>query len=371
MNLRPLRWIIVLLAFSLASCEWETFEQEVGYKGAARVDPWLAAERFTVRSGHTVRAEKRWKSPAADEAVWFVPSVVIRTRSYARQLENWAANGGHVVLLVDRASAAYDDWAEHDEPLRELETPVADWLAGHTVKLAAKRETKPVGEVALGKQTYRNTRSFLRLVDMGNGKMVPVGTKRIVRGRLTVVGDASLFRNRWISDGDHAAILGAILKMSPRRGAVVFLRGDAASLWEMVKKHLWAPLLALGLALAVWLWRSFARFGPIDHAPEAEVLRGYEHHLAALGNFQWKLDRAESLMKPLRAKAVELGQRHAAAIGRRDENLFDVLAERAAIPAESVRRALTMNAPIDGADLTAITATLQKLLQVLQTSPRP
>ena len=101
------------------------------------------------------------------------------------------------------------------------------------------------------------------------------------------------------------------------------------------------------------------------------MLRGYEHHLEALGDFQWRLDRAASLLAPLREQIVELGQRTSVRAGRRDDDFFQFLADRAGLPRERVFRALAEAAPADSAILTRTTADLQQLLKVLNHPSSP
>ena len=122
---------------------------------------------------------------------------------------------------------------------------------------------------------------------------------------------------------------------------------------------------ARGCWSLLWLWKNLSRFGPLEAADAPPTLRGYEHHLEALGDFQWRLDRAASLLAPLREQIVELGQRISVRAGRRDEDFFQFLADRAGLPRERVFRALAEAAPADSAILTRTTADLQQLLQVL------
>jgi hypothetical protein len=100
-------------------------------------------------------------------------------------------------------------------------------------------------------------------------------------------------------------------------------------------------------------------------------MRGYEYHLEALGHFQWRLDRAVSLLAPLRQQVAELGQRTSARVGRRDEDYHQFLADRAGLPRERVDRALADGAPADPAILTRTAADLQLLLKVLHHPSQP
>ncbi len=121
---------------------------------------------------------------------------------------------------------------------------------------------------------------------------------------------------------------------------VGFMRGSGLSLWVLMRAHLGPVLLGLGLWVLLWLWKNLTRFGPLEAAAVPPVLRGYEHHLEALGDFQWRLDRTASLLASLRQQIVELGQQTSGRAGRRDEDFHQFLADRAGLPRERVSHAL-------------------------------
>jgi hypothetical protein len=179
------------------------------------------------------------------------------------------------------------------------------------------------------------------------------------------LADARLFRNRWIGDGDHAALLDALIYATERGGGIGFLRGSGLSLWGLLGEYLWPVLLALGVLTFFWLWKNFSRFGPVEAASGISILRGYEHHLEALGDFQWRLDRGAALLAPLRLKIIDRGQRISTRVGCRDEDFFQFLADRAGLSRERVHRAMAESAPPDSAVLTRTTADLQQLLLTL------
>ena len=55
-------------------------------------------------------------------------------------------------------------------------------------------------------------------------------------GRMTVITDGRIFRNRWIGDHEHAALLAALVESTEYEGAVGFLRGSGLSLWGLLGK---------------------------------------------------------------------------------------------------------------------------------------
>jgi hypothetical protein len=200
---------------------------------------------------------------------------------------------------------------------------------------------------------------------VGDGE--PTGIVGIAHGDglLTVVADARMFRNRWIGDREHAELLLALLEGSPYAGGVVFVRSAVASLGELLRERLWQVLVGLAAVLVLWLWKNMRRFGALEPATPPQVLRGYDHHLEALGGFAWRLDRARSLLAPLRERIVENGQRLTARAGVSTPDFFELLAARSGLPRERVLRALAEPEPADAGVLVQTSADLQKLLHSL------
>lgn len=361
------RFLTILgMALTLTACDYTEVKHETGYKGKARINPWLAAERFAGQEFDSeVRSLATWTPPTADDAVWFVPAAILSNESFTRKIEAWVIAGGHLVLLVEHASVT-DDWLG-DPTETKLEPALVKLLARAGLDLK-ERETASSTVTSekikfQGKVYQVNASSGSSVAGKGKKSGVFASIKR-GEGRMTVLTDARLFRNRWIGDKDHAALLDALIQVSDE-GNIGFLRGSGLSLWGMLGKHLWPVLIGLAGLVLLWLWKNFTRFGPLEATSVSSRLRGYEHHLEALGDFQWRLDRAVGLLAPLRAQIVERGQRSSVRSGRRDDDFFQFLADRADLPRERVFRALAETVPADSAILTRTTADLQRLLQVL------
>ena len=363
-----MRYLLVLLGILfLTGCDYEEVEREIGYKGKARVNPWLAAERFSKRHGEPVHSHASWKAPDIEDSVWFVPAGVLSNESFNREIEEWVETGGHLVLLVEHAETETNDWSRHAE-LPQISNALVSMLERSGITLDAggfTHDEVKAKEVRLGEEVYEVDAASRAKVSTGDETpgvftSVPSGD-----GRISVLTDSRLFRNRWIGDRDHAALLDALILISEYRGGIGFIRGSGLSLWGLLGMHLWPVLIGLLVLTLLWLWKNFTRFGPMESATEPSDLRGYEHHLEALGDFQWRLDRAAALLVPLRAQIVESGQRIATRSGRRDDDFMQFLADRAGISRERVHRALVETSPPDPAILTRTAADLQRLIQVL------
>jgi hypothetical protein len=360
-----MKWLIILLAaLTLTGCDYEEVKHEIGYKGKARVNPWLAAERFCANDECSVKSLAAWTAPTEEDAVWFVPAAILSNDRFTRQLDGWVAAGGHLVLLVSHANSEINDWfVKAEEP--DLPPAVGRMLGRVKIELTPVTEERKAKEIHFLEESYQvDATSDTQVKLAGKEPQVFVSVEK-GKGRLTVLTDARLFRNRWIGEKDHAALLDALISATDRSGNIGFLRGSGLSLWGLLKQHLWPVLIALGVLLFLWLWKNLSRFGPLEAVAGVPILRGYEHHLEALGYFQWRLDRSAALLVPLRMKIVERGQRISVRAGCRDEDFFQFLADRAGLPRERVHRAMSEAAPSDTTVLTRTTADLQRLLLVL------
>ncbi len=369
--MRSVAVILTAAVLLLTGCDYEEVEREIGYKGKARVNPWLAAERFASAKGRAIKSTISWTPPSAAEAMWVVPASVLGNQSFIRRMEDWVMEGGHLLVLLEHAEAEESDWSSHwVEPILQ---PALKRFLGETglvVEEDMNTARTKTERISFGGDEFKVSADSQIRVTEPDGKPGAFASVEYGAGRVSVLADSRLLRNRWISDQDHAALLDALIEDSSGPGAIGFMRGSGLSLWALLSNHLAPVLLGMAVVLCLWLWKNLARFGPPESAATAAPLRGYEHHLEALGDYQWRLDRAASLIAPLRTQIVELGQAASLRAGRRDDDFLQFLAERAKLPRERVHRALVEPAPADAAILTRSVADLQELLKVLQSTRR-
>ena len=359
-----LRLGLAVLLVMACGCSREYVEREIGYKGRARVNPWLAAERFAHSAGFDVRSLAAWRSPENTEAMWLVPAAVLNNESFVRRVEQWVKAGGHLLVVVEHAAAEASDWREF-----EPELPLAPALPAMLHRFGIELQAGGAGASAeAGVVTLRFAGREFEVattahttVSVRKGAPGMFASVRAGAGRVSVLADACPLRNRWIGEHQHAEFLAALLGAARRDGPVVFVRSCGLSFWGMLRRDLWPVLTGLAVLLGLWLWKSLSRFGPLEAAAAPATGLGYDHHLEALGNFHWRLDRAAGLLAPLREQILERAQR----LGARDEELLLVLAARSGLPKLRVARALAAAAPGDSLSLIRCVADMQILLNVL------
>ena len=351
---------------------YDEIKREVGHKGEARIDPYLAGQRFLAELGFEVRRERRWPALDGGDAMVLLPASMVEGRGTVGQLQRWVSGGGHLVCLFDRASSAHNDWAE----IRVAEPPppaaMVEWMEGLGVDFdrdAGELESAGAEEWMVdGSEGYRIEQSGApRFVWQAGGGEEPAESfvsLLIGDGRLTLVADARPLRNRYIGDADHALLLAALARAS-RPGAVVFVVGGEVSFWGLLWSSGWPVIVALLAVIAIWLWRTLPRFGPLKVETRIDDWRDYRRHLEAVGGFLWRHDRGRSLLDPLRQEVLERLQRRRAAAGAQAGDVFELAESISKVPAERVRQALGEAGRPDPAGFTRITSDLQQLLQSL------
>jgi hypothetical protein len=355
--------VLTLLCGLFAGCGSTTRTREIGYKGKARLDAYLAAGRFLEKNGYTVTSKPGWPGLDHDQAVAIVPASVISTKAYVGEVDEWVADGGHLICLVEHAESYEDDWRTYRPSVDEDEPPVPEplqeWfgVAGLSVERGDKIEAKALRTNGERYEVFAESGVGVK---EGGGKARLMGRVEYGEGLITVMVDARPFRNRYIADHDHAALLLSVVEASPYEGSVVIVRDAALSLWTLLWRNGWPALAGLLAVTVFWLWKNMPRFGPLRRGEGPSTLRDYDHHLEALGDFQWRLDKGAALLRPLRDSVLERAQR-LAAVAHRDGDLFEWISQRAGLTRDRAQRAMTHEHPGDPASFTRVLADLQKI----------
>ena len=339
-------------------------EMTVGYKGAARFQPWLAASRLLEASW---QVETRTTPGALPEegTMLVMPLGGVRSRGEAKDLLRWASKGGHLVVLGAATDRFRNDWLNDDviapaagEPLlaelgvtirEDVSVPasVSCEIEGRTLTVSAADElvmdTAPLRwcDVVAGEPSRAVLASFPRGI-----------------GRVTILTSARPWRNRWIADHDHAALLEAVAVLSAV-DSVVFVNSGRMTFLEMLLEHAWMPLAALVVLIVCWLWRHLPRFGP-PLPSEGDRTRHFAAQLADNGVYLWKrlprrADLTAALRRAVMAAAEERGLHHA------HDDYAAQLAARSGLPVERVIRALGEEGLDRPEDFTETIADLQRL----------
>ena len=310
MSRRALPWVLLamllvllVLAFAWLASHLERVpdKQWVGLSGAARVRPFLAAQRFAARMG--LHAEEMRALPELDtlppDAVLLLPNRrQVFTPARIDQLTDWVEDGGHLIVEAEFLGVA--DPLLDRLGVRRLADPSNSRAKPAPLEVAARDRKLSVliaGPIRLEAPT-RELR--VRVGLPGAAKLVSFD-----RGSGTVTAAVSLnfARNTAIGERDHGEFLWRLLELSDAREFRVLFSLERLSLWTFLTENAWPALIAAAALLALWLWRIAPRFGPIAPDPPAGRRRLLDH-LRASGRYYWAHSLRRQLISAARDAAL-------------------------------------------------------------------
>jgi hypothetical protein len=363
-------WLLLpLAALFLAGCsrenpdDYETQWKDAGYKGAARSNPWLAAERLLNREGTPAETRPVLADMPAWNTTLFLPMDAMSSRGEARTILRWAEYGGHLIVACSEASRFHNDFdgveeggMDEDAPLlKELHVSATTPLSGGTGEVKFDEDgtltLKSYGEAGLNVE-YQSDIDVLG----GEDRAARLASFDYGMGRVTLLAGATPFRNRHLGEHDHAAIFLKLVALQPTE-RVIFVSKSEVTFGEMLKRYAWMPLIALGALIVFWLWRHLPRFG-----------RAVPANTSGIRHFGTQLDEAGRFLSERAGPGALLGAARRAVMTAATQrglhpdapDFMDHLAARSGLTHAEVSAAL-----LDATDKNLITtaAALQKLQQ--------
>lgn len=293
--------VIALLALLYSKLEWHEVEIDRGFRGEARRNPLLAAERTLARLGHEVESRPLLGAlPETDSLVVLRQSSRFLSPLDIERLVDWVDAGGHLVLLLpadEEFAAQLDDDIEQeraDLPLLEaLDITIGkrDGRLGlQTLDLGrGPRELDVEGAIDL-RDPYGHADALAgdameaRAIDFGYGE-----------GRVTVFAGDTWMSNRQLGDHEHARVLEDLVLANGSRRTLLVFSEDPPGLLTLLWEHGWTAVLGLAALVAIALWRRALALGPRE--PELERdRRDFSEHVEAAGEFLWRVGASRSLL---------------------------------------------------------------------------
>lgn len=331
---------------ALAGCTGKEIEIETGYRGKARRDPFLAAERFLEANGFEVSTHTWIGERLPYPGTLIATAQSFGNRSTADTVLNWVSRGGNLLLFLEGGETFRTEWDTRPADTKKRSQTDFDDLYK---KLGIEKVTDASGSVdvriagATVKLTmpayfeWKDGRAPGRMeFSAADGNSIRLASFQRGTGRISISAHAEPFRNRHLGDGDNAWLL-LHLAGSLRGGEVWFLNGLKVSFFGMLWERGWMALVAAAALLAVWLWKSLPRFGPL-RAAEDTGTRDFAEHLSLTGAFLWRHRQREQLIGPLRETVTRCAVRRG--LLRTDPEFPEKLAALAQMDALRVRAAL-------------------------------
>jgi hypothetical protein len=369
------RMLLACVLFCLAGCSSRKEEVEIGYLGKARSNAFLAAERLLGEWGwDVVKKSNLNEMPDYNDTI-LIARESIKSEAIVLRLLDWVTEGGHLIYVSENGGRRGGEWQELEEAIRGKVEDEDLFLKPLGVELLVSEQSGPV-TVLMGENCnvdFGGERGFrvedLMKVDVRAADSVgkelevsPVVSFRKVQGRVTLIADASPWRNRQIDQEDHAQFLVSIGDLLPDGASFWFVSGTDVSFFGMLWKYGWMPLVSLFVLVGLWLWKNLPRFGPMRADVEASSLR-FADHLKMSGHFFWRRRNVEQLLAPMRRRVLSRVVRVRGLVHTKvdEEESFDWLAKHSGMDPERLSYVMNAKNIKDGAQLTRLVRDLQNL----------
>jgi len=309
--------LLAVVAFVFTQTEWVEIEVPHSARGEARTNPRYAVQQLLKELGGNVQQHIHLQTMPPHHARLLLDHNnwnMFGDRTEA--LRQWIDAGGHLVIgnwLVDVGAM---DWlfadAEDDDDDEETDDVASQKSACETLTEA---EDAPA--------YYGNRRSFQRCKNRPRSIIYVTEDKPLWRvdgpegiemlrisygsGSVTILADEHLLANHSILEGDHALLAAAAFQAEP--GAIYWFVTDESrsplllSLW----RRLWPAIILAFVALALFIWRSAVRFGPVLLPPSVHR-RSMREQVRGTGRFLYEHDRQALYTAQRRALDEAAGQ---------------------------------------------------------------
>ena len=307
------------LGYWLASIShWEEVDIPGNPKGEAVSNPFYSLQHLSESLGARTQVRHEIVSlppPGSVIVLDFWNWDMIPERR--QRLEQWVSDGGRLVAnMAQLNEEGFRKWsgikegAESNEPkLEHRSAPLGADPSGTNERLLTS-VTEPgtqfdtFGFVPTGVSTTRKSTWRLRDEDGSTLALrIPIG-----HGSVTLLS-ALIPSNRSVLCGDYGLLFAAATQVH-RGDTITFLtEGKGGSLLGLIWQF-GAPVVALaGVWIALWLWRSGVRFGPLV-APTESARRSLAEQIRGTGQFTLRFGGGAALYAATVRALNEVASRH-------------------------------------------------------------
>lgn len=295
--------------------EYDYVEEDKGYQGEAKTNPYLAAEFFLLEMGQKVEKIKLFstdKSVLNVDDTLMVPSIRLAfDRRRSKEILDWVERGGHLIITgqpVSERNAGKEDYILDSLGLMIETKALAENSTQYEEQIDVAIDDEDFWKIDLDdflvitKTDKFNAQTVWRIEDEGrlHGLQILLG-----EGRVTLLSDMRLFKNDYINEFDHAAFLFLLSSdQYDKSSSGTFyysLFEEQDSLFQWLWKHAALFMLSILGTVGIVLWKMMPRFGPVINVKQP-VRRQFTDHIIAAGNYQWRQGNYLHLLHNVRSQ---------------------------------------------------------------------
>jgi hypothetical protein len=286
---------------------YKSEEIEVGYRGEARSNPLLAAERF-LRQDATIVLHRSHSMLRLIPQLTAGDTVLLSQHNYplnqkeAEQLMNWLyEQGGHLIVSADY-NDNYDEANDYILSQLDLRLALSESEGDDSLEWLYSLE---LNEDVFNVEFFSNL--WLEDTEDEHGTPQVWLQYHYGEGFITLFSDSTFMENDYIGNYDHAWFLVQLVASHRKTDRLFIVRlteANTPSLPFLLWQQAWMVVISVAIVLFMLLWAYSQRFGPLLPPPMRERRRLLEH-IEANGHFLWRHQRAEGLLARLREHVTQ------------------------------------------------------------------
>jgi len=365
--------VVALCVWIARNTHWEVDSERIPMSGEAAANDYYSLVHLAAALGIRTQSFDWQHGMPPTGAVLYVADVPPKDlpARRVRELEAWVQEGGRLVLATAPllASKELQEWSEitpqRMQRFPAIAAPLGENCKPYHVAEAGVASGETLQICALGVDRHFSTPQLPEwsLADGGEPSVLRV---RIGRGSVTEAGAAYWYGNRTILRGDFARLFFAAAAL--RHGDVLYWvkLTDAETLLAKLWRLAAPAMMVFALALALTIWRTAPRFGPMIPTPPPSR-RSLAEQIRAHARFAWRTRRLEALRTAARRAVDEAARRCIPAYDRLSiAARIRALAGRSGMPAGQIETAMTHSAGAEAEVQRDSVACLQRLRRALE-----
>lgn len=365
------------------SIEFYEETEESGWSIDALRNPYLAAQKFMTRTGIEVTdvdSLTRLDELSGLGTLFFSDANQVQTPRQLAQVMDWLEQGGNVIYTADKVSDDDDmllrefsvevDWREFDTEDENEEKPLSETLRDYNRQIEAGKSRE---EIAQSLDDEEVAITWVQFADDIGDVEVAFDDARILlhpyisdtesdieprpfswsyseygvhmmqfevgNGLLTIISDPGIWTSYQIDQYDHAYLLWLL---SSDEGNFAILRSVLRdSIWALMRQNASEVLIAAGLLILIWIWRTGYRFGRLVPR-KLSYSRALGEHFSSVSHYLWHRRQGRYLVEPLRTRVLRRASLTLGEFGQADQaRQFELIAQRCDLNPEAIARAFT------------------------------
>jgi hypothetical protein len=368
-----------------ASIEFYEETEESGWSVDALRNPYLAAQKFMTGSGIEVTdvdSLLKLDELSTLGTLFFSDANQVQTPRQLQQVMDWLDVGGNVIYTAD--SVSHDDdlllrefavgveWREYEaeekkeektlsETMREYNRQIEDGKSREDIARSLSDAEESITTVKFGDDigvlevAFNDAKILTQpyISDPDSDSIhqpfswssseygVHMMQFEVGSGLLTIISDPGIWTSYQIDQHEHAYLLWLL---SSGEGNFAILRSVLRdSIWVLMARNASELLIAVGLIVLIWIWRTGYRFGRLIPRDQAHS-RALGEHFSSISHYLWHRRHGEYLVAALRGRVLRRASLTLGEFLRVDQQRqFELIAERCDLNPVSVTRAFSVD----------------------------